>query len=73
MHESDGVLLVYNPDSPGQDQSLSDWFDFFVKKNHLREEQAMIFAHRTNPNSTDRFRPRKCCSASSIICLVIYW
>jgi intraflagellar transport protein 22 len=60
MVDSDGVILVYNPDKAGQDQQLNDWFDFFVKKNGLKDEQCMIFAHRGNQNeSSGRFRPRK--------------
>ncbi len=58
MHEADGVILVYNPDAPGQDQQLNDWFEFFVKKNGLRDDQCLIFAHRVNPTN-ERFRPRK--------------
>ncbi len=57
MYESDGVILVYNPDAPSQDQQLGDWFDFFVKKNGLKDEQCLIFAHRGQSN--DKFRPRK--------------
>jgi hypothetical protein len=57
MFESDGVILVYNPDAPAQEQQLGDWFDFFVKKNGLSDEQCMIFAHRGN--SSEKFRPRK--------------
>jgi hypothetical protein len=60
MHESDGVVLVYNPDSPGQDQQIGVWFDYFVKKNNLKEDQCLVFAHKGNPNnaSNERFRPR---------------
>jgi Rab-like protein 5 len=58
MHEADGIIIIYNPDAPSQDQQLLDWFDFFVKKNNLKEEQCLIFAHRINP-TTERFRPRK--------------
>lgn len=54
---TDGVILVYDPDSAGQDQQLSLWFDYFVKRNGLRDEQCLIFAHRTG-NSTDKFKPR---------------
>jgi hypothetical protein len=57
MAEADGIVLIYNPDAPAQDQQINDWFDFFVKKNGLRDEQCMIFAHRTG-ESTERFRPR---------------
>lgn len=56
MHEADGVIIIYNPDAPSQDQQLMDWFEFFVKKNNLKEEQCLIFAHRVNP-TTERFRP----------------
>jgi Rab-like protein 5 len=58
MNEADGVILIYNPDAPGQDQQLGHWFDFFVKNNGLSDEQCLIFAHRVNP-SNERFRPRK--------------
>ncbi len=58
MSEANGVILVYNPDAPSQDQQLHDWFDFFVKKNGLSDQQCLIFAHRTKGNnSADRFRP----------------
>lgn len=58
MVDTDAVVLVYNPDAPAQDKQLTDWFDFFVKKNGLRDEQCLIFANRPNPTS-DRIRPRK--------------
>ena len=58
MNNADGVILVYNPDAPSQDQQLADWFDFFVRKNGLRDEQCMIFAHRSGKTiSSERFRP----------------
>ena len=57
MADSDGVILVYNPDAPAQDQQISDWFDFFVKKNGLKDEQCMIFAHRTG--ASEKFKARK--------------
>ena len=58
MSEANGVILVYNPDAPSQDQQLHDWFDFFVKKNGLSDQQCLIFAHRTKANNNvDRFRP----------------
>jgi intraflagellar transport protein 22 len=58
MHESDGVVLMYNPDVAGQDQQLGDWFDYFVRRNGLKDEQSMVFAHRTG-DSSEKFRPRK--------------
>ena len=58
MNESDGVILVYNPDAPSQDQQMSDWYEYFVKKNGLRDSQCMIFAHKSGQsNSTDKFKP----------------
>jgi hypothetical protein len=58
MNSADGVILVYNPDAPSQDQQLADWFDFFVRKNGLRDEQCLAWAHRSGktPNA-ERFRP----------------
>lgn len=41
----------------GQDQQLSDWFDYFVKRNNLRDEQCLIFAHREK--ASEKFKPRK--------------
>lgn len=58
MHNADGIILVFNPDAPSQDQQLVDWFDFFVRKNGLRDEQCMIFAHKAGKATTsERFRP----------------
>jgi intraflagellar transport protein 22 len=59
MHEADGVVLIYNPDAPSQDQQIGDWFEFFVRKNNLREDQCIVFAYRSNPSNGDKFRPRK--------------
>jgi len=64
MLDSDGVVLIYNPDAPSQDQQLNDWFDFFVKRNNMKDEQCLILAHRTgnvggnSVSTAERFRPR---------------
>ena len=58
MAEADGVVLIYNPDAPSQDQQIGDWFEFFVRKNGLKDDQCRVFAHSNNPTS-ERFRPRK--------------
>ena len=42
MDEADGVLLIYNPDAPSQDQQLGDWFEYFVRRNGLKDEQCMV-------------------------------
>ncbi len=66
MHEADGIILVYNPDAPSQDQQLNDWFDYFVKRNGLKDEQCLVLAHKSGfvgdkpVSSNERFRPRKC-------------
>ena len=57
MQDADGVILVYNPDGPGQDQQLGDWFEFFVRKNGLKDEQCMAIAFRTATENAERFRP----------------
>jgi len=55
--DADGVILVYNPEGPGQDQQIGDWFDFFVTQSGLKDEQCMAIAFRTTQNSSERFRP----------------
>jgi hypothetical protein len=60
MLKADGVILVYNPDAPSHDQQIGDWFEYFVRKNGLKDEQCMVFAHRDlkkNGGSNERFRP----------------
>lgn len=42
----------------GSDQLLNDFFEFFVRKSGLREEQAMIFAHRGN-GMNEKIKPRE--------------
>ena len=56
MTEADGVILVYNPDAPAQDEQIEDWYDFFVRKNGLDNDQCMAIAFRTNDGTTERFR-----------------
>ena len=59
MSDADGVVLVYNPDAPSQDQQLTDWYEYFVKRNGLLDTQCVIFAHRGSPSAStsDKFRP----------------
>jgi Rab-like protein 5 len=57
MQSADGCILVYNPDAPAQDQQIGDWFEYFVRRNSMRDEQCVVFAHRTNESRTERFRP----------------
>jgi hypothetical protein len=30
MSGSDGVILIYNPDAPAQDQQISDWVNILL-------------------------------------------
>ena len=58
MQEADGVILVYNPDAPAQDQQIGDWFEYFVRRNGLRDDQCMVLAHRGNAEGkSGKFRP----------------
>ena len=60
MHEADAVILVYNPDVAGQDQQIGDWFEYFVRKNGLKDEQCMVLAFRPgNSGKSEKYRPRK--------------
>jgi Rab-like protein 5 len=57
MQDAVGIILVYNPEGPGQDQQLGDWFEFFVRKNGLKDEQCIAIALRTTENNVEKFRP----------------
>lgn len=39
MHEATGVVLVYDPDDEAHVSESAAWYDFFVKKNQLADEQ----------------------------------
>ena len=54
MTDSDAVILVYNPDAPSQDQQINDWFEYFVRKNGLKDEQCMIFVSRSRLSNIRR-------------------
>ncbi len=56
MTDADGVILVYNPDAPSQDQQLADWFEYFVRKNNLRDEQCLLVALRPGQGG-EKFKP----------------
>jgi intraflagellar transport protein 22 len=57
MADMDGCILVYNPEGPGQEQQLDDWYDFFVKKNNVDDAQCLAFAFRMSENASERFTP----------------
>lgn len=64
MNEADGVILVYNPDIVSQDQQMSDWYEYFVKRNGLKDSQCLIFAHKSSTtgansasSSSSSFKP----------------
>lgn len=57
MQGADGVLLVYNPDAPAQEQQIADWFDYFVRRNDMKDDQCILFAHRSTEGKSERFRP----------------
>ena len=58
IQDADGVILVYNPDAPAQDQQVGDWFEYFVKRHGLRDDQCIVLAHRVNAEAkSGKFRP----------------
>ncbi len=56
MADADGVLMVYNPDAPAQEREIGDWFDMFVRKNGLKDEQCLLIALKAM-SSTEKSRP----------------
>mmetsp|Transcript_10901 Transcript_10901/g.17858 ORF Transcript_10901/g.17858 Transcript_10901/m.17858 type:complete len:184 (-) Transcript_10901:10-561(-) len=49
----DGVLLVYNPENPGQSGEVETWYEWFVQKAKLKSDQCLIFANDRNSGHDD--------------------
>ncbi|KAJ8608496.1 hypothetical protein CTAYLR_005743 [Chrysophaeum taylorii] len=56
MKDTDGVVLVYNPENEGHVSESGAWYDFFVKNNSLSDDQCIVFAFA--PNAQPEIRPR---------------
>jgi Rab-like protein 5 len=52
----DGVVLVYNPEIPGQDQEVGLWYDQFVKNAGIPDSACIVFVHRVDPKGAYRSR-----------------
>ncbi|XP_002736022.1 intraflagellar transport protein 22 homolog [Saccoglossus kowalevskii] len=51
MKDTNGVVMVYNPDQSNHDKQLEMWYSNFVVGQGLRDSQCIIFAHQ-KPNSS---------------------
>ncbi|CAH1232667.1 IFT22 [Branchiostoma lanceolatum] len=53
--ETNGVLLVFNPDQPNHDKELETWYSHFVSQQGLKDSQCLAFAHH-KPSTSDKAR-----------------
>ncbi|KAK3736340.1 hypothetical protein QZH41_020790 [Actinostola sp. cb2023] len=53
--DTNGVVIVYNPDEPNHDRELETWYTQFVQEQWLRDSQCLVFAHH-KPMASDRVR-----------------
>ena len=60
MKDTAGVVLVYNPENEGHVAESAAWYDFFVKKNGLTDEQCIVFAFSpaSQPGTHQRTSPK---------------
>lgn len=59
MKDTNGVILVYNPENEGHVSETATWYEYFVKKNGLSDDQCVVFAFAPNgqPGSRARASP----------------
>mmetsp|Transcript_19869 Transcript_19869/g.28757 ORF Transcript_19869/g.28757 Transcript_19869/m.28757 type:complete len:174 (-) Transcript_19869:333-854(-) len=57
MKDSQGVILVYNPDHPAHDQEIALWYDYFVKGAGLVDDVVLAYMHYMDASSNMRNRP----------------
>eukprot|EP00058_Branchiostoma_floridae_P009359 XP_002594847.1 hypothetical protein BRAFLDRAFT_86014 [Branchiostoma floridae] len=55
QQETNGVLLVFNPDQPNHDKELETWYSHFVSQQGMKDSQCLAFAHH-KPSTSDKAR-----------------
>lgn len=45
MADVDGVVLVYDPGNPSQEQEIGMWYDYFVRNTDTPDDRVMAYVH----------------------------
>ncbi|XP_028513044.1 intraflagellar transport protein 22 homolog isoform X3 [Exaiptasia diaphana] len=68
QNDTNGVVMVYNPDQPNHDKELETWYTQFVQEQWLRDSQCLIFAHH-KPMAPERVRTQVPQTLSKVPCV----
>jgi len=66
--DTNGVLIVYNPDQANQDKELETWYTQFVHSQGLKDSQCIVFAHH-RPSAADTTRTQLPSVLSRVTCV----
>ncbi|XP_005988632.1 intraflagellar transport protein 22 homolog [Latimeria chalumnae] len=56
MKDSNGVIIVFNPDLPSHLKELEAWYSSFVLQQRLQDSQCILIAHHKPGSGADKGR-----------------
>ncbi|KAJ8275825.1 hypothetical protein COCON_G00075770 [Conger conger] len=57
MKDSNGVVIIFNPDMPSHLKEVEMWHSSFVSSQGLQESQCLLMAHHKPGSAADNSRP----------------
>ncbi|XP_043909973.1 intraflagellar transport protein 22 homolog isoform X3 [Protopterus annectens] len=54
MKESNGIIIVFNPDLPRHLKEIEVWYTSFVLQQRLQDSQCLLIAHHKPGSGTDK-------------------
>jgi len=66
--DTNGVLIIYNPNTGNHDKELETWYTQFVQSQGLKDSQCIVFAHH-QPSAPDLTKSHLPSSMSRVKCV----
>lgn len=57
MKDSNGVVIVFNPDIPSHLEEIETWHSAFISSQGLQDSQCLLIAHHKPGSGADNARP----------------
>lgn len=57
MKDSNGVVIVFNPDMPRHLTEVETWYSMFISSQGLQDSQCLLMAHHKPGSGVDNGRP----------------
>lgn len=57
MKDSNGVVIVFNPDVPSHLKEVETWHSMFISSQGLQDSQCLLIAHHKPGSGADKGRP----------------